>query len=75
MKNNIEWPKRLNDELLDTYNTSGEATAVHIVRDIVKNINTKNKWIDVVVGNGVFSGYVPFCGKFGIIDRHGATGV
>ena len=34
-----------------------------------------NIGIDVVVGNGVFSGYVPFCGKFGIIDRHGATGV
>lgn len=60
MKNNIEWHKRFNDELFDTYNTSGEATAVHIVRDIVKNINTKNKWIDVVSMDTDCSSYFDF---------------
>lgn len=60
MKNSAEWYKRFNDDLYDMYNTSGEATAVHIVRDIVKNINTKSKWIDVVSMDTDCSSYSNF---------------
>ena len=63
MKNNTEWYKYINDELLDMYNrynTSGESIAVHIVRDIVKNIKTQNKWIDIVSMNTKCLDYYDF---------------
>lgn len=47
MKNKA-WYERFHDELFNEYNSSGEAVAVHIVRDIVDNIDTRGKWIDVV---------------------------
>lgn len=46
--NRNKWYERFNDSLFLAYYTSGEATAVHIVRDIVKRISTHGKWIDVV---------------------------
>lgn len=48
MEKRKKWYERFNDELFNMYNSTGESTAVHIVRDIVNNINTKEKWIDVV---------------------------
>lgn len=48
MNNNKKWYERFGNDLFDEYISSGEATAVHIVRDIVNNIDTRNKWIDVI---------------------------
>lgn len=46
-----KWYTRFNDEEFTRYYTSGEAIAVHIVRDLAFDINTSNKWIDVVSFN------------------------
>lgn len=43
-----KWYERFNDDGFILYNESGEATCVHIVRDIANNINTTDKWIDVI---------------------------
>lgn len=48
VENKNEWYSRFKDEDFEMYNKSGEATAVHIVRDIVRSINTREKWVDVV---------------------------
>lgn len=48
VENKNEWYNRFKDEDFEMYNKSGEATAVHIVRDIVRSINTREKWVDVV---------------------------
>ena len=44
----FKWYERFNDELFNNYNSSGEATAVHIVRDRAFDINTTGKWIDII---------------------------
>ena len=46
-----KWFEKFNDEEFSNYNLSGEATAVHIVRDRAFGINTSNKWIDVLSFN------------------------
>lgn len=43
-----KWYERFNDDAFTLYNESGEATCVHIVRDNANNVNTKDKWIDVI---------------------------
>ncbi|MCR4888064.1 MAG: hypothetical protein K5979_02635 [Ruminococcus sp.] len=44
----FKWYERFNDELFNNYNSSGEATAVHIVRDRAIDISTTGKWIDII---------------------------
>lgn len=46
-----KWYEKFHDKAFNLYNTTGEATAVHIVRDLAENVNTKGKWIDVVSMN------------------------
>lgn len=48
VENKNEWYNRFKDEDFEMYNKSGEAAAVHIVCDIVRSINTREKWVDVV---------------------------
>lgn len=43
-----KWYERFNDAGFTMYYESGEATCVHIVRDNANNINTNDKWIDVI---------------------------
>ena len=43
-----KWYERFNDAGFTLYNESGEATCVYIVRDKANNVNTTDKWIDVI---------------------------
>lgn len=43
-----KWYLKFNDARFTSYIESGEAEAVHIVRDIVRSVNTTGKWIDVL---------------------------
>lgn len=43
-----KWYERFHDAEFTRYNESGEATCVHIVRDNANNVNTTDKWIDVI---------------------------
>ena len=45
---NKKWYERFNDVAFTNYIESGEATCVHIVRDNANNVNTTDKWIDVI---------------------------
>jgi hypothetical protein len=45
MKN---WYERFNDAGFTLFNESGEATCVHIARDHANNVDTTDKWIDVI---------------------------
>ena len=46
----MNYPKQYWEKDLDyiRYATLGESSAVFIVRDIVQNINTKGRWVDIV---------------------------
>ncbi|MDE5763385.1 MAG: hypothetical protein K2I00_00240 [Ruminococcus sp.] len=43
-----KWYERFKDKAFTYYWESGEAEAVHIVRDCATGVNTTGKWIDVV---------------------------
>lgn len=43
-----KWYERFDDEEFINYIESGEAACVHIVRDKAQNVNTDDKWIDVI---------------------------
>lgn len=43
-----KWYERFNDDGFTLYNKSGDATCVYIVRDKANNVNTTDKWIDVI---------------------------
>ena len=47
-KKDTKWYEQFNDEDFTSYIESGEATCVHIVRDNTNNVNTTDKWIDVI---------------------------
>lgn len=37
-----KWYEKFYDKAFNLYNTTEEATAVHIVRDLAENVNTEN---------------------------------
>lgn len=43
-----KWFTRFNDADFTHYYESGEATAVQIVKNLARDIDTSNKWIDVI---------------------------
>ena len=59
-----KWYERFEDEEFNRYNTTGEATAVHIVRDLAIDVNTTGKWIDVISMNKFDPLYLD-CNKMG----------
>lgn len=48
----MNWLKKFGDEEFEEYYKSGEAEAVHIVRDLAKDVDTKGQWIDVLSFDG-----------------------
>lgn len=46
-----KWYVRFNDQGFIDYYKSGEAAAVHVVRDCAASVNTTEKWIDVISVN------------------------
>jgi len=46
-----KWYERFHDEGFNHYNETGEAAAVHIVRDLALDVDTTGKWIDVIAMN------------------------
>ena len=46
-----KWYERFHDAGFTQYNESGEAICVHIIRDRAFDIDTTDKWIDVISSN------------------------
>ncbi len=46
-----KWYEIFDDNAFTYYNETGEAAAVYIVRDLAGNVNTQDKWIDVLSMN------------------------
>ena len=46
-----KWYEKFHDQEFTDYYESGEATVVHVVRDLAMEVNTKGKWIDVLSMN------------------------
>lgn len=46
-----KWYERFHDDAFTLYNQTGEAAAVYIVRDLAADVNTTDKWIDVISMN------------------------
>ncbi|MDE7094243.1 MAG: hypothetical protein K2O52_04960 [Oscillospiraceae bacterium] len=46
-----KWYEKFHDEEFSHYIETGEATAVHIVRDLALDVDTTRKWIDVISMN------------------------
>ena len=46
-----KWYERFQDQGFIDYYESGEAAAVHVVRDCAAEVNTAGKWIDVISAN------------------------
>ena len=46
-----KWYERFEDQGFIDYYESGEAAAVHVVRDCAATVNTTGKWIDVISVN------------------------
>lgn len=46
-----KWYECFHDERFILYNETGETTAVHIVRDLALDVDTTEKWIDIISMN------------------------
>ena len=45
---NEKWYERFKDDAFIRYYESGEASAVHVVRDLAEEVDTRGMWIDVL---------------------------